>query len=219
MMAVYENRYTRQRQRMVESQIRSRGIKDPKVLRALMDIPRHRFIEEALWEKAYGDYPLPIGENQTISQPYTVAVMTEALKLTGDEKVLELGTGSGYQTAVLTKLCEKVYSIERIASLAKKARRNLDAIGIYNVEIRVGDGTRGWSHQAPFDAILVAAGSPDVPQTLLKQLADKGRMVIPTGDSNTQTMKRITKKGDDYDEKNLGEFRFVDLIGEYGWKR
>jgi len=166
---------------MVDTQIRSRGIKDERVLKAMGSVPRHLFIEEALRDQAYNDNPLPIGDNQTISQPYIVALMTEALELRGREKVLEIGTGSGYQTAILAELADQVFSIERIAFLASKARRVLDQLKYFNVAIRVGDGTYGWREESPFDAILIAAGAPDIPKKLLEQLKIGGRLVIPVG--------------------------------------
>ena len=169
------------RERMVADQLVRRGIRNPRVLGAMGKIPRHRFVDEALASRAYGDYPLPIGERQTISQPYMVALMTEALELSGHERVLEVGTGSGYQTAILAELCSKVYSVERIKSLADRAIRTLDALGYYNVLVRVGDGSLGWPEEAPFDAVIVTAGAEKVPPPLVEQLAPGGRMVIPVG--------------------------------------
>ena len=157
------DRYAKQRIRMVDTQIRARGIKDVRLLKAMEKIPRHLFVEEAMMDQAYNDNPLPIGERQTISQPYIVALMTEALALTGKEKVLEIGTGSGYQTAILAQLADRVCSIERIASLAGRARKTFDYLHVFNVAIRVGDGTYGWKEEAPFDAILVTAGAPRIP--------------------------------------------------------
>jgi protein-L-isoaspartate(D-aspartate) O-methyltransferase len=209
------------REKMVASQLAGRGIKDRRVLAVMGEIPRQLFVEEALAEQAYNDSPLPIGENQTISQPYMVALMSEALQLTGKEKVLEIGTGSGYQTAVLAFLGERVFSIERIAILAARARKSLDALGIYNVAIRVGDGTYGWPEEAPFDAIIVTAGAPAVPQNLVRQLAIGGYLVIPTGSRQEQSLLRITRLEEDITvvrQENLGGCRFVDLIGEQGWR-
>ena len=206
---------------MVDAQIRARGISDPRVLKAMEKVPRHLFVDEGLIDQAYNDSPLPIGEKQTISQPYIVALMTEALGLQGHEKVLELGTGSGYQTAVLSALAGQVFSIERIASLAGRARKVLDSLGCFNVAIRVGDGTYGWREQAPFDGILVSAGSPDIPRPLLEQLAVGGRLVIPAGGRLTQTLYRITRPSEsleDLKREDLGGCRFVNLIGEHGWK-
>ncbi len=207
--------------RMVDTQLRSRGIKDTRVLKAMEKIPRHLFVDEALQDQAYNDCPLPIAENQTISQPYMVALMTEALGLKGREKVLELGTGSGYQTAVLAELADRVFSVERIASLASRARKILDSLNYFNVAIRVGDGTYGWREEAPFDGIIVTAGAPEVPKTLVEQLDVGGRLVIPVGGRFSQNLMRITRMSEDIDDietENLGGCRFVDLIGEHGWK-
>jgi protein-L-isoaspartate(D-aspartate) O-methyltransferase len=215
------DRYARQRKKMVDSQIRSRGIGDERVLRAMEKIPRHLFVDEGLIDQAYNDSPLPIGEKQTISQPYIVAIMTEALELKGPEKVLELGTGSGYQAAILAELAERVYTIERIAPLAQKARKLLESLNYYNVVIRVGDGTYGWREESPFDAILVTAGSPSIPRTLVEQLAIGGRLVIPVGGRYSQSLIKLTRLSenpDDVKKEDLGGCRFVNLIGEYGWK-
>jgi protein-L-isoaspartate(D-aspartate) O-methyltransferase len=207
--------------KMVTSQLMSRGISNEKVLKAMEKIPRHLFVDEGLQDQAYADNPLPIGERQTISQPYIVALMTEALELTGHEKVLEIGTGSGYQAAMLAELADRVFSIERIASLADRARKVLDSLGYYNVLIRVGDGTYGWKEESPFDAIIVTAGAPHVPKTLFDQLTIGGRLIVPTGDRHTQKLLKITRTSEDLDKaetKDLGGCRFVNLIGEYGWK-
>jgi protein-L-isoaspartate(D-aspartate) O-methyltransferase len=215
------DRYKKQRMKMVENQIRVRGIKDARVLKAMEMIPRHLFVEEALMDQAYNDNPLPIGERQTISQPYIVALMTEALELTGKEKVLEIGTGSGYQTAILAQLADRVCSIERIASLANAARKLLDYLKAYNVAIRVGDGTYGWKEESPFDAILVTAGAPKIPSVLMEQLTLGGRLVIPVGDRRSQTLTkavRLSEKIGDVKKEDLGGCRFVDLIGEHGWE-
>ncbi len=206
---------------MVDSQIRSRGVADIRVLKAMEKIPRHLFVDEGLIDQAYNDNPLPIGERQTISQPYMVAVMTEALGLQGSEKVLELGTGSGYQTTILAELAERVFSIERISSLASKARKVIESLGYFNVVIRVGDGTYGWREEAPFDGILVSAGSPDIPGPLVEQLTVGGRLVIPVGGRLTQTLYRVTRLSEsveDVKKEDLGGCRFVNLIGEYGWR-
>ena len=203
---------------MVEEQIVSRGIKDPRVIAAMKKVPRHLFVEEALQSQAYSDHPLPIGEKQTISQPYMVALMTEALQLKEKEKVLEIGAGSGYQTAILAELAEKVFSIERIRSLAIKARQLLYELGYFNVEIKIFDGTYGWMEKSPFDAILVTAGAPDIPQPLYDQLAMGGRLVIPVGDISIQDLFRITKTEGGMKKENLGGCRFVKLIGRYGWE-
>lgn len=206
------------RNRMVEGQLISRGIKDARVLDTMRKIPRHRFVDEALISQAYNDHPLPIGEKQTISQPYMVAMMTEALELEGSERVLEIGTGSGYQTAILAELAEKIYSIERIRSLSVKAQRILDDIGYFNVVLKVGDGTLGLKEEAPFDAIVVTAGSPDVPQPLVDQLAMGGRLVVPVGDRYTQSLMRVVRLKEGISKKDLGGCRFVNLLGQHGWK-
>ncbi len=206
------------RNRMVESQLVSRGIKDVRVLEAMRKVPRHRFVEEALISQAYNDHPLPIGEKQTISQPYMVALMTEALELQGHEKVLEIGTGSGYQTAILAELAEKIYSIERIPSLTVKAQRILDDLGYVTVVLKVGDGTLGIKEEAPFEAIIVTAGSPDVPQPLVDQLAMDGRLVIPVGDRYTQSLMKIVRVKKGITKTDLGGCRFVNLLGQFGWK-
>ena len=204
---------------MVETQIIPRGIKDKRVIEAMLTIPRHLFVpEEALWSQAYSDYPLPIGERQTISQPYIVAFMTEAIELKGTEKVLEIGTGSGYQTAILSMLSEKIYSVERISSLAAGARKALDSLGCSNVVINIGDGTLGWSEEAPFDAILTTAAAPDIPKCYVEQLNIGGRLVIPVGDEYSQTLVKITKTKEGIIKKDMGGCRFVKLVGRYGWK-
>lgn len=215
------DRYAKQRMRMVETQIRLRGVKDDRLLKVMETIPRHLFVEEAMRDRAHDDNPLPIGEKQTISQPYIVALMTEALELTGKEKVLEIGTGSGYQTAILAELADRVCTIERIASLAGRARKILDYLNAFNVAIRVGDGTYGWKEEAPFDAILVTAGAPNVPSVLLEQLGVGGRLVIPVGSRSTQTLLKVTRLSEnirDVKKEDLGGCRFVDLIGEHGWE-
>lgn len=209
--------FPKARLKMVEDQIASRGIKDPRVIAAMKKVPRHHFVEEALQKQAYSDHPLPIGEKQTISQPYMVALMTEALQLTGTEKVLEIGAGSGYQTAILAELAQKVYSVERIRSLAIRARQLLYELGYFNVEIKIFDGTYGWLEKSPFEAIVVTAGAPDIPQPLIDQLAVGGRMVIPVGDAFAQDLIRVTKTAEGMKKEDLGGCRFVKLIGKYGW--
>jgi protein-L-isoaspartate(D-aspartate) O-methyltransferase len=215
------DRYAKQRKKMVDSQIRSRGIRDERVLRAMEKIPRHLFVDEGLVDQAYSDSPLPIGEKQTISQPYIVALMTEALELKGHEKVLELGTGSGYQAAILAELADRVFTIERIAPLAQKARKLLESLNYYNVVFRVGDGTYGYREESPFEGILVTAGSPSIPRLLVEQLAIGGRLVIPVGGRFSQNLIKLTRLSenpDDVKKEDLGGCRFVNLIGEYGWK-
>ena len=206
------------RKRMVSEQLVSKGINDKRVLAAMLKVPRHLFVEEGLWHQAYGDFPLPIGEGQTISQPYIVALMTEALHLTGGERVLEIGTGSGYQAAILAELTPSVFSIERINTMAARARKVLDALGYAHVLIRIGDGTRGWAEEAPFTGIIVTAGAPEIPTSLVEQLAVGGRLVIPVGDEFSQNLLSVTKKEKGFREDNLGGVRFVKLIGDLGWK-
>jgi len=215
------DRYIKQRMKMVDTQIRARGIRNPRVLKALEKVPRHLFVNEALRDQAYNDNPLPIDGGQTISQPYIVALMTEALELAGSEKVLEIGTGSGYQAAVLAELVDHVFSIDRIASLAGNARRLLESLNYYNIAIRVGDGTLGWKDEAPFDAIMVTAGAPDIPKTLVEQIAVGGRLVVPVGGRHSQLLIKLTRLSEsvnDVKKEDLGGCRFVDLIGEYGWE-
>jgi len=209
--------FPKARVKMVEEQIISREIKDPRVIAAMKKVPRHLFVEEALQSQAYSDHPLPIGEKQTISQPYMVALMTEALQLTGKERVLEIGAGSGYQTAILAELAERVFSIERIRPLAIRARQLIYELGYFNVEIKIFDGTYGWAEEGPFEAIMVTAGAPDIPQPLLDQLTIGGRLVVPVGDAFVQDLIRITKTGEGIKREDLGGCRFVKLIGKYGW--
>lgn len=214
------DKYRKQRIKMVDSQIRSRGVGDEQLLKVMEMIPRHLFVDEGLINQAYNDNPLPIGERQTISQPYIVALMTEALELKGDEKVLEIGTGCGYQSAVLSKLADRVFSIERIASLASRARTLLDSLGCFNVLIRVGDGTYGWKEESPFDAIIITAGAPEVPRPFLEQLAVGGRLVLPVGSQQSQTLLKLTRLSEDLEDikkEDLGGCRFVNLVGEHGW--
>ncbi len=202
---------------MVQEHLMDRGIKDPRVLQAMTKIPRHRFVDSALADRAYDDEPLPIGERQTISQPYMVAFMSEALELTGEERVLEIGTGSGYQTAVLAELCLNVFSVEKFGPLAEKARGLLDELNYYNIALHVGDGTLGWSEHAPFDAIIVTAGSPELPQPLIAQLSIRGRIVLPIGNERSQMLKRFQRTVSGLQEEGLGDCRFVKLLGKYGW--
>ena len=207
------------RRRMVETQIIDRGIKDRMVIEAMFKVPRHIFVEEAISSQAYSDSPLPIGEKQTISQPYMVALMTELLELNGSEKVLEIGTGSGYQAAILATIASRVYTVERIRPLALRARKALDSIGLLNVNIKIGDGTDGWQEEAPFDAILVTAGAPDIPDILIAQLGSGGKLIIPVGDQLEQTLVRVIKKDDgSFIRENSVACRFVKLIGKHGWK-
>ncbi len=203
---------------MVAEQLVPRGIKDPRVLEAMGKVPRHLFVDEALRDKAYGDHPLPIGEGQTISQPFMVGRMTELLRLTGTEKVLEVGTGSGYQAAVLAQLAARVCAIERLAKLAARARETLERLGITNVWVRTANGTFGWPDEAPFDRILVAAGGPSVPPPLLEQLAEGGRMVMPVGQADYQRLHVIDKIGGQARVTEDSECVFVKLIGKFAWE-
>lgn len=216
------DRYKKQRTRMVETQIRARAIHDVRVMKVMETVPRHLFVDEGLIDQAYSDNPLPIGEHQTISQPFIVALMTQALDLKGRDRVLEIGTGSGYQTAILAKLADRVFSIERVAVLATRARKILDRLNCYNVAIRVGDGSYGWKEEAPFDAIITTAATPEVPQYLLEQLAPGGRMVVPAGSREEQILYKLTRSLENPAEikkEDLGGCRFVSLIGESGWKK
>jgi len=206
------------RRRMLERLARG-GIRDPRVLEALAHVPRHTLVPEALGHRAYDEAPLPIGAGQTISAPGTVAAMSSALVLTGNEKVLEIGTGSAYQAAVLAHLAARVISIERVPALASRARRALDRLGVSNVVVHLGDGTRGWLAEAPYDAIVVTAGGPEIPEPLLAQLAPGGRLVGPFGPRGQQQLMRVRRdaEGRLLEPERLGAARFVDLVGEHGW--
>lgn len=207
------------RQTLVE-QLRARGILDERVLEAVAAIPRERFLDPTFSLRAYEDSALPIGEGQTISQPYTVAYQTQVLALKSGEKVLEIGTGSGYQTAVLAKMGMRVFTIERHVTLLETARKRIESLGLHRVISRAGDGSRGWPEYAPFDAILVTAGAPDVPESLVKQLSPNGgRMVIPIGGTRSQMMYLIEKNGEELKAKELADFAFVPLIGKEGWNQ
>lgn len=210
--------FERARLRMVDEQLAGRGIKDPRVLSAMGRVPRHLFVDEALRDRAYGDHALPIGERQTISQPYMVALMTELLVLGGTERVLEIGTGSGYQTAVLAELAAEVCSVERIPVLAARARGILNTLGYRNVAVKVFDGTHGWKEKGPFDGIVVTAGSPDIPKPLVDQLKAGGRLIIPVGDRATQDLKKVTKGPAGLRVESVTGCVFVPLVGDHGWK-
>jgi len=201
------------RERMVREQISARGVRDPRVLAALSRVPRHELVPEAVRAHAYEDRPLPIGFDQTISQPYVVAYMTEQLQLSGDERVLEIGTGSGYQAAVLAELAREVFSIEIVAPLGERARADLARLGYRNVQVRVGDGYRGWPEQAPFDAIIVTAAPGHVPQPLIDQLAVGGRLVVPVG-GVYQELLLLSRDADGIHEERLIDVRFVPMRGE-----
>ncbi len=206
-----------QREEMVERQMRQRGIRDPRVLAAVLAVPRHAFVPAEHIAAAYDDQPLPIGEGQTISQPYMVASMTEALQLSGSERVLEIGTGSGYQTAVLSLLAREVHTVENHPALSAAAQARLQRLGYHNVFFHVGDGTLGWPEAAPFDAIMVTAAAPLIPPPLLAQLAEDGRLLLPLGPAATQELVRIRRKGGETTTERLYPCRFVPLIGQYGW--
>jgi len=210
--------FEKERLRMVEEQIAGRDVKDERVLAAMRKVPRHEFLPEAIRGMAYQDSALPVGEAQTMSQPYMVGMMTELLELKGSERVLEIGTGSGYQAAILAELCDKVYTVERIKMLADRARLNLDRLGYRSVAIKVYDGTYGWKEMAPFDAILVTAGSPDIPAPLIEQLKEGGRMVIPVGERFGQTLLKIVKTPQGPVTERSIPCVFVPLIGNHGWK-
>ena len=212
------DRFEKLRKEMVETQLIPRGIKNEKVLKAMLKIPRHLFVPENQREYAYEDGPLPIGHGQTISQPYMVAKMTELLEPDENKRVLEIGTGCGYQTAVLAEICKEVYTIERIPELMEMAKENLKKLGYNNVYFKVGDGTLGWPEYAPYDGIIVTAGAPKIPESLKEQLKeDGGILVIPVGDRFTQSLMKVTRKGNYFDIENLFFCAFVPLIGEEGW--
>lgn len=213
------NSFESKRRRMVDEQIFKRGVTKKEILAAFMKVPRDLFVEEALANEAYGDYPLPIGEGQTISQPYIVALMVDLLNINKESVILELGTGSGYQTAILCTLAKFVYSIERIPSLTMKARKRLENLGITNVDIMIGDGTAGWMEHAPFNGIITSAAAPSTPQPLMDQLSENGRLVIPVGNDLYQNLTVITKKNKGFETEDFGGCRFVKLIGKYGWGR
>jgi protein-L-isoaspartate(D-aspartate) O-methyltransferase len=206
-----------QRALMVERHVAARGIKDERVLQAMRDVPRHRFVPQVVAAKAYGSGALPIGARQTISQPYIVARMIELLELRGTEKVLEIGTGTGYQAVVLSKLCAKVFTIERVNELALKAAEIFRELKLHNTSVKVFDGTYGWSDQAPFDRIIVAAAAPSVPDPLVQQLARTGRMVIPIGPPGNQRLARVTRVGTGVKIEDCGSAEFVPLVGRFGW--
>lgn len=202
---------------MVEEQLIPRGIIDEATLRAMRTVPRHLFVDDAMISSAYGDYPLPIGAGQTISQPYIVALMTQALELKGHERVLEIGTGSGYQAAILSRICSRVYTIERIDSLLVRARKIFDKLHYHNITSRLDDGTVGWASEAPFEAIIVTAGGPSIPEPLLEQLTDPGKMIIPVGDQYTQELQLVEKADGEIHVRTIEFVRFVNLVGEHGW--
>jgi len=216
--AVGAQRFARERERMVDEQVAARGVTDPRVLAAMQRVPRHLFLEQALRDQAYGDHPLPIGEGQTISQPFIVGKMTELLALTGREKVLEVGTGCGYQAAVLAELAARVCTIERLPRLAGRARETLEMLGYTNVWVRTANGTLGWPDEAPFDRILVAAGGPTVPPPLFEQLAEGGRLVMPVGDASSQVLEIVEKVNGQRRVTRDSGCVFVKLVGKYAWE-
>ena len=211
-------KYKRKREEMLKRQIVARGISDEKVISAMRNVPRHLFVSEALTDQAYGDFPLPIGEQQTISQPYIVAEMTQALELSKDDRVLEIGTGSGYQAAIIAQIAYRVYTIERIHSLLLKARSLFDGLLYHNIITRYSDGTTGWADESPFDAIIITAGAPKIPETLVNQLAMGGRMAIPVGDQYSQELIKLHRDKNGIQQTSLGGCRFVKLVGEHGWR-
>ena len=209
--------YAGQRRKMVEEQILGRGIKDLSVMEVLSRVPRHLFVNSSLQHRAYGDCPLPIGENQTISQPYIVALMTQVLDLKGGERVLEIGTGSGYQTAILAELASHVFTIERVKPLVKKTKELLEGLKYKNIVFKTFDGTYGWRDQSQFDAILISAATPSIPKSLIEQLADKGRLVAPVGERESQDLIVLNKNGNKIMERKIGSCKFVPLIGKFAW--
>jgi protein-L-isoaspartate(D-aspartate) O-methyltransferase len=212
--------FIKRRTRMVVESLHGRDIRDQRILDAFQQVPRHLFIDRAMWPKAYGDHPLPIGAQQTISQPYIVAKMLQELELHPEHKVLEIGTGSGYQTAILARLVRQVFSIERIAELARGAQTALAELGVLNTTVKVFDGTYGWSEMAPFDRIIVSAAAPLVPEPLTAQLAPRGRLLVPVGDTASQTLKLVTRtESGALMEEELDGCVFVKLVGRYGWEK
>lgn len=214
-IAAVDDNYALKRQQMVEKDMRDRGLKDPVVLTVMRKVPRHLFVDESLWSQAYEDHPLPIGEGQTISQPYVVALMTEELRLKPEDRVLEVGTGSGYQAAVLAEIVKAVYTIEIRKSLADHAAERLAALGYRNVKVKCGDGYFGWEEQAPFDAIIITAAANHVPPPLIKQLKEGGRLIVPLGSTvYFQTLTLATKRKGDLDVEQISPVAFVPMVGE-----
>lgn len=214
----FSEEFRRQRERMVERLRDHYQIKDEQVLDAMREVPRHIFVPEALQGRAYDDHALPIAAGQTISQPYIVARMSELLELTKESRVLEIGAGSGYQTAILAELAAQVYAIERIAELAREAQRRIRSLGIYNATVKCFDGTLGWNAHAPYDGVLVAAGGPEVPEPLVAQVKIGGRLIIPVGPTReSQILVRVIRTAEGYEREDHGPCAFVPLIGRYGW--
>jgi len=210
--------FTKDRLAMVAEQLRRRGIRDERVLSAMARVPRHLFVPSGAQSESYEDRPLPIGDGQTISQPYMVAIMTQSLDLVGGEKILEIGTGSGYQTAVLAELARMVFTVERLYALVQKAEIRFRDLGYENIQFRLGDGSQGWSEKAPFDGIIVTAGAPEVPGALKSQLSEGGRLVIPVGSRYSQNLLKVTRVKNRFEEEDLSGCVFVPLVGESGWK-
>ena len=210
--------FTKERLAMVEEQLRRRGIRDEGVLSAMAKVPRHLFVPPGSQSESYEDRPLPIGDGQTISQPYMVAIMTQSLELEGGEKILEIGTGSGYQTAILAELARMVFTMERLFSLIQNSEKRLRNLGYENIYCRLGDGSQGWPEEAPFDGIIVTAGAPEVPEALKSQLSEGGRMVIPVGSRYSQTLMMITKTKDRFEEEEITGCVFVPLVGDSAWR-
>ena len=211
-------KYARQREEMVRSQIEARGIKSPRVLAAFRRVPRHLFVSEALRDQAYGDYPLPIGEQQTISQPFIVAEMTQALDLCEDCRYFQCDNGLCYEAAILAKNVYRVYTIERKHSLYLQTRNLFDKLHYHNIVMKYADGTKGWQDESPFDGIIVTAGAPQIPDVLIDQLGEGGRLVVPVGNQHTQELIKIFRDGQNIRQTNLGGCRFVKLVGKHGWK-
>ncbi|MBM4139911.1 MAG: protein-L-isoaspartate(D-aspartate) O-methyltransferase [Nitrospira sp.] len=207
------------REFMVSTQLVPRGIKDERVLNAMRKVPRHLFVDESIQNKAYDDMALPISEGQTISQPYMVAIMTELLELKGNEKVLEIGTGSGYQAAILAELSKEVYTIERVDVLAQNAEERFLSLGYTNIHVKVGDGTLGWPEEAPFDRIMITAATPKIPDVLMEQLSEEGIIIAPVGDRFSQQLLKCTKSSGKYSDEYHTPCIFVPLIGKYGWQQ
>lgn len=212
------NEYATQRRQMVEQQLRRRGIQDPRVTEAMSKVPRHLFVPAEMQPMAYADSALPIGHGQTISQPYVVALMTEAAQIQPGDKVLEIGTGSGYGAAVAGQIADEVYTIERHGDLVTEARARFHALGYDNIHVLHRNGSEGWPAEAPYDAIIVTAAAPDLPQPLIDQLADGGRLVVPVGTRAFQTLIRAVRHGGEIHRESLTEVRFVPLVGEHGWE-
>ena len=210
--------FIKERLAMVEEQLRRRGIRDERVLSAMAKVPRHLFVPSASQSESYEDRPLPIGDGQTISQPYMVALMTQSLDLGGEEKILEIGTGSGYQSAILAELARMVFTMERLFPLIQKSEMRLRNLGYENIHCRLGDGSQGWPEKAPFDGIIVTAGAPEVPEVLKSQLSEGGRLVIPVGSRYSQTLLKITKKRNRFEEEDITGCVFVPLVGKSGWR-